>query len=145
MGEIDELSADHRPGHVRQRSQDAGRRSPKFPRSPPSMSPKGVSPTGAASGRFTSIFSGNAASVKPTHLRTPSYESISRKVDRVLEQVYRGDEQIVRVSLAVMSERGDLLRGSAQHSRSGKGLVRSVEQPLRVVFGQQIDEQGRRR
>ena len=121
LGEIDELSADHRPGHVRQRSQDAGRRSPKFPRSPPSMSPKGVSPTGAASVGFTSIFSGNAVSVKPTHLRTPSYESISRKVDRVLEQVYRGDEQIVRVSLAVMSERGDSHAGSAHHSRSGSG------------------------
>ena len=85
------------------------------------MSPKGVSPTGAASVGFTSIFSGNAASVKPTHLRTPSYESISRKVDRVLEQVYRGDEQIVRVSLAVMSERGDSHAGSAHHSRSGSG------------------------
>ena len=85
------------------------------------MSPKGVSPTGAASVGFTSIFSGNAASVKPTHLRTPSYESISRKVDRVLQQVYRGDEQIVRVSLAVMSERGDSQAGSAHHSRSGSG------------------------
>jgi len=93
------------------------------------MSPKGVSPNGASSSAFTSIFSGNAASVKPTHLRTPSYENISRKVDRVLTQVYRGDEQIVRVSLAVMSERGDSQSGGSRrtpsggagHSRSGSG------------------------
>ena len=133
LGEIDELSADHRPTHVRQRSQDATTmtrtKTQLPPRSPPSMSPKGVSPNGASSSAFTSIFSGNAASVKPTHLRTPSYENISRKVDRVLTQVYRGDEQIVRVSLAVMSERGDSQSGGSRrtpsggggHSRSGSG------------------------
>jgi len=75
-----------------------------------------ASPTAAvAAARGAGIFSGGAAGVKPSHFRTKSFESISKKVDVALAQVWRGDEPIVRASIALASG-----RNSAASSLSGK-------------------------
>lgn len=82
------------------------------PLSPTTSSPADL-PVGSSSTTHGTIFTGSAASVKPQHHRTKSFEIISNKVDKALAQVWRGDEPVVRVSLAVTPGR------SRGHHRSG--------------------------
>lgn len=82
----------------------------------PAMTPAAVSPTAAvAAARGGGLFSGGAAGVKPSHIRTRSFESISKKVDVALAQVWQGDEPVVRAAISVSSG-----RNSAASSLSGK-------------------------
>jgi hypothetical protein len=83
----------------------------------PTATPPSGSPTAAAvaAARGSSIFAGGAVGVKPSHYRTKSFESISKTVDRALAQVWRGDEPLVRVTIAVNGG-----RNSAASSLSSK-------------------------
>ena len=105
----EEHVASHVDGRTRRRgSADMGRP----PLSPTTSSPADF-PVGSSTTTHGTIFTGSAASVKPQHHRTKSFEIISNKVDKALAQVWRGDEPVVRVSLAVTPGR------SRGHHRSG--------------------------
>ena len=120
----DQASAPNEALEAIRRTSQSGRP----PLSPATTSPAG-SPTAGAVARHTAtgIFSGGAVGVKPSHYRTKSFETISKKVDVALAQVWRGDEPVVRASIAVHSG-----RNSAASSMSGKSDASELEDDKKV-------------